>query len=425
MPVWCSFVLILPTVFITPMVFTIFKETHMMFKKISLAAVVCAGFALAACGGATEEKKANTAAAGANVIKIATASPMTGGQATVGKDNYSGALLAVEEINAKGGVDLGGKKYMVELVSEDDAGDPKQGSIVAQKIVDDKSISAVVGHYNSGVTMVAQPIYAKANVMALTVSSNPDVTIKGVRGEAGIPMVYRLGSHDGLQGPALMSFAQKKGLKNVAILDDATAYGKGIADQVEKKAKDLGINVVSHDAATDKTTDFKAVLTKIKASGADSVMWGGYDDTAAILVKQARELGISATFLMPDTVCTDNYIKLAGASAAGTICSTTGAFLSDMKDGAGFKARFEKRFPNQTVQAYAPMYYDGVYTAVAAVKKAGSTEPAKVAAAMKGLTLDGLTGAIAFDDATGERKGTVITILEEKNGKFETLDLIK
>ncbi|TDR32596.1 branched-chain amino acid ABC transporter substrate-binding protein [Hydromonas duriensis] len=396
----------------------------MIFKKLSLTTALVATFALAACGGAKDEKKADTPA-GAGVIKIATASPMSGGQATVGKDNESGARLAVEEINAKGGVDIGGKKYMIELVVEDDAGDPKQGTTVAQKIADDKSISAVVGHYNSGVTMVAEPIYAKANLVSFTVSSNPDVTLKATKGEGGIPMVYRMASHDGKQGPALAAYAQKKGYKTIAIFDDATAYGKGLADQVEKTAKEAGMTIATHESATDKTTDFKSVLTKIKASNVDAIMWGGYDDTAASLVKQARELGIKAAFLMPDAVCTDNYLKLAGTAASGTICSATGLSLADMKDGATFKANFEKRFPGQTVQAYAPLYYDGVYTAIAAVKKAGSTDRAKVAAAMKGLTLTGLSGPIAFDDATGERKDTVITILEEKNKAFVPVDKIK
>lgn len=400
----------------------------MKIKYLTLTASVAASLALMACSGGDKKADAGAAggaaAGGANVIKIATASPMSGEQATVGKDNESGALLAVEEINAAGGVDIGGKKYTVELVVEDDAGDPKQGATVAQKIADDKSISAVVGHYNSGVTMVAQPIYAKANLVAFTVSSNPDVTIKGTKSDSGTTMVYRMASHDGMQGPALASYAQKKGFKNLAVLDDATAYGKGLADQVEKKAKELGVNVVIHESATDKTTDFKGILTKLKSMGVDSIMWGGYDSTAASLVKQARELGINATFLMPDAVCTDNFLKLSGAAAQGTICSATGVQLADMKDGAGFKARFEKRFPGQTVQAYGPLYYDGVKVAVEAIKKAGSTDPAKVAAAIKGLTVEGLSGPIAFED-NGERKNAFITIMEDKDNKFVAVDKIQ
>lgn len=399
----------------------------MLQNKRTLTAAILAAFALAACSGGTkDDKKPADAAATGNVIKIASVSPLSGGSANSGKDNQSGALLAVEEINAKGGVDMGGKKYMLELVSEDDGADPKQGTTVAQKIADDKSISAVIGHYNSGVTMVAQPIYAGANLVALTPSAtNPDVTVKAAKAADGTTMMYRMVAHDGMQGPALAAYAHKKGLKTIAIVDDATTYGKGMADQVEKKAKALGMTVVLHDALTDKTTDFKAVLTKIKAAGADAVMWGGLDDTAATFAKQARELGLKSILMMPDAVCTDNYITLAGAAADGTICSVTGTPLEEMKEGAAFKARFEKRFAGQKVQGFAPFAYDAVVTLVAAIQKSGSTEPAKIAAAMKGITATGLSGAISFDDATGERKDTLITILENKGAKFVTVDKIK
>lgn len=402
----------------------------MKLKYLTLT--VTAALVLAACTGGDKKEAAPAKADGAapaatgNVIKIASVSPLSGGSANSGKDNQSGAMLAVEEINAKGGVEVGGKKYTLELVSEDDGADPKQGTTVAQKIADDKSISGVVGHYNSGVTMAAQPIYAGAGLVALTPSAtNPDVTVKSTKGADGSAMVFRMVAHDGMQGPALAVYAQKKGLKKIAIVDDATTYGKGMADQVEKKAKELGVEIASHESATDKTTDFKAILAKVKASGADAVMWGGLDDTAATFAKQARELGIKATLLMPDAVCTDNYITLSGGASAGTICSVTGVPLEEMKEGMAFKERFEKRFAGQKVQGFAPFAYDAVLTLVEAIKKAGSTEPAKVAAAMQGITATGLSGAIAFDDKTGERKDTVITILEEKGGKFVTVDKIK
>lgn len=403
------------------------KHSHTP-RKIALATLLMASaFGLIACSGGTKEaaKEAPKVMTG-NLIKIASVSPLSGGSANSGKDNQSGALLAVEEINAKGGIDIAGKKYMLELISEDDAADPKQGAIVAQKIADNTSISAVVGHYNSGVTMAAQPAYAKANLVSITPSAtNPDVTVKAVKATDGTTLMYRMVAHDGMQGPALAMYAQKKGIKNIAIVDDATTYGKGMADQVEKKSKELGINVVMHEAATDKTTDFKAILTKIKATGADAIMWGGLDDTAATFAKQARELGLTAKLLMPDAVCTDNYITLAGAAAAGTICSVTGVPLEEMAQGAAFKERFEKRFAGQKVQGFAPFAYDAVYTLVAAIQKAGAAEPAKIAAAMKGISLSGLSGAIAFNDATGERKDTTITILEEKGKKWDIVDKIK
>ena len=261
-----------------------------MMKKQWFAALM----ATAAVVGLSACSKSASSATGANdsVIRIASGSPLSGGQAAAGKDFANGAQLAVDEINAKGGIEVAGKKYTLELVPEDDQGDPKTGATVAQKIVDDKSIVAVIGHYNSGVTMVANSIYAKGNRAALTVSTNPDVIRKAPKLADGATSIFRMDAHDGMQGPALAVFAQKKGVKKLAILDDATAYGKGLGDQVANKAKELGMDVGLRESATDKTVDFKAILTKVKAAGADAIMWGGYDDTGAILSKQARELGL-------------------------------------------------------------------------------------------------------------------------------------
>lgn len=387
-----------------------------MTTALTLTALAAA---LAGCGKGGAGKSEN-------VIYLASVAPLSGGTATAGKDNDSGARLAVEDINAQGGVDIGGKKYTIELLSEDDAADPKQGVIAAQKIVDHGKVLGVVGHYNSGVTMAANPVYARADIILITPSAtNPDLMVKSVKTTSGTISAYRMVAHDGMQGPALAVSAQKQGVKKLAIIDDATAYGKGVADQVAKKAKELGIEVVYREASTDKATDFKALLTKIKSSGADGYMWGGLEDTAATIVKQAKELGMSQKAFMPDAVCTDNFIQLAGDASKGTFCSVTGIPLSEMAEGAAFKERFEKRFNGQKVQGFAPYAYDAVTTIVEAVKKAGTADdPAKVAAAMPGVQAKGLSGPISFQ-ASGERTDTVITILEQKGKAFEVVDKIK
>ena len=360
-----------------------------------------------------------------SVIRIASGSPLSGGQAAAGKDFANGAQLAVDEINAKGGIDVAGKKYTLELVPEDDQADPKTGATVAQKIVDDKSIVAVVGHYNSGVTMVANPIYARGNLASLTVSTNPDVTLKAPKLSDGSTSIFRMDAHDGIQGPALATFAQKNGVKKLAVLDDATAYGKGLGDQVEKKAKELGLDVSLRESATDKTVDFKAILTKIKAAGADGIMWGGYDDTGAILSKQARELGITAILLMPDTACTDNYIKLAGDAGEGAVCSSTSVPLDNMANGAAFRANYNKHFSGQVVQAYAPLSYDAVYVVAEAIKLAGAPHDSlKIAAALPKVKFEGLTGTIAFEP-NGERLNAEIAILQLKDKVFKVVEILK
>ena len=379
--------------------------------------------ALAVVGSLSACNKGGSASGGKDVIYLASVAPLSGGTATAGKDNDSGARLAVEEINAKGGVEINGKKYQIELISEDDGADPKQGPIVAQKVVDHGKVLGVIGHYNSGVTMAANPVYAKANLFTITPSaSNPDVVAKSMKTASGSNSSYRMVAHDGMQGPALAAYANKIGIKKVAIIDDATTYGKGLADKFDGKAKELGMDVVYREATTDKATDFKAILTKIKASEADAIVWGGLEDTAATLTKQARELGLQQKLLMFDAVCTDNYITLSGDTSIGVLCSVTGVPLSEMPEGAAFKERFEKRFNGQKVQGFAPFAYDAVYTVVEAIKKAGTTEDsAKVAAAMEGIQAKGLSGNIAFEPS-GERKDGMITILEQKGKEFVPID---
>ena len=390
-----------------------------MNKKISLVAIL----SVALMGGLSACNKGGGSAGGKDVIYLASVAPLSGGTATAGKDNDSGARLAVEEINAKGGVEINGKKYTIELISEDDGADPKQGPIVAQKVVDHGKVLGVIGHYNSGVTMAASPVDAKAKLFTVTPSaSRPDVVAKSMKTASGSNSSYRMVAHDGMQGPALAAYANKIGIKKVAIIDDATTYGKGLADKFEGKAKELGMDVVYREATTDKATDFKAILTKIKASEADAIVWGGLEDTAATLTKQARELGLQQKLLMFDAVCTDNYITLSGDTSIGVLCSVTGVPLSEMPEGAAFKERFEKRFNGQKVQGFAPFAYDAVYTVVEAIKKAGTTEDsAKVAAAMEGIQAKGLSGNIAFEPS-GERKDGMITILEQKGKEFVPID---
>lgn len=384
---------------------------HTIFKLIPLTAAI----ALAACGGG-DKKAADAAACGKLAdneicVKIGSGAPKTGGIAHLGKDNENGTILAVQEINAKGGVKVGDKIAKFAIVGEDDAGDPKQGPVVAQKLVDAKVVG-VVGHLNSGVSIPANAVYAKAGLVQISPSStNPDYTLKGNKTPKGSVSSYRVVATDAQQGPAVAKFIMKSGGKSIAILDDATQYGKGLADQVEKTFTADGGKVLAREAATDKTTDFKAVLTKIKATNPDYVFWGGMDDTAASLVKQMRELGMTAKLAAADGACTEKFIELSGPAGKGAICSEAGFPLSKMAKGAEFTANYEKAFPGQKVQIYSPFSYDGVYTLVEAIKIAQSVDPEAIAAAMPKVNFQGLIGPIAFDEK-GDIKGGAITIYE-------------
>jgi len=351
------------------------------------------------------------------VVKIGHVGPLTGAIAHLGKDNENGARLAVEEINAAG-LKIDGKAIKLELVTEDDAGDPKTGTAVAQKLVDAKVVG-IVGHLNSGVSIPASKIYNDAGITQISPSStNPQYTLQGFK------VTYRVVATDAQQGPALASYTNKVlKAKKVAIIDDATAYGKGLADEFEKAAKAAGITIVAREATNDKATDFKAILTKVKGRAPDVIMYGGMDATGGPLTKQASELGIKAKIVAGDGVCTDKVAELAGPAISNVVCSEAGMALSKMAKGADFTKKYEARFKGP-VQVYAPFTYDAVYVLVDAMKRAKSTTAAAVLAQMPTTNYPGTIGNIAFDKK-GDMKEGVITIYDFKGGKKSVVDVVK
>src|ERR1700748_2816438 len=279
-----------------------------------------------------------TSASADEVVKIGHVAPLTGGIAHLGKDNENGARLAVEEINAKG-LTINGQKVTLQLDPQDDAADPRTATQVAQKLVDD-NVVAVGGHPNSGTSISASKIYSDAGIVQISPSATtPAYT------QQGFKTTYRVVATDAQQGPALANYASK-GLKvkSVAIVDDSTAYGQGLANEFEKTAKSLGLTVVSHDATNDKAVDFRAILTKIKGEKPDAIMYGGMDATGGPFAKQAKQLAINAKVLAGDGVCTEDLSKLAGDAADNVICSQAGMALEKMAGGSEFQAKYQKRF---------------------------------------------------------------------------------
>ena len=395
---------------------------YQAFKLLPLAAAI----ALTACGGGNQKttEACGPLEAGQVCVKIGHGAPRTGGIAHLGKDNENGAQLAVNEINAKGGIKVGDKVVKLALIGEDDAADPKQGPVVAQKLVD-AGVVGVVGHLTSGVTIPANAVYAKAGMVQISPSStNPDYTLKGEKTPKGFVSAYRMVATDAMQGPAMGKFMLNNGAKTVAILDDSTQYGKGLADQVEQTLKNGGVQVLMHEASTATTTDFKAVLTKIKGLNPDYLFWGGMDDTAASLVKQMKELGMTTKLASADGPCTKKFIDLAGDAAEGVVCSQAGMPLSKMAKGAEYSANYEKTFAGQKVQIYSPFAYDAVYALAEAMKIAGSTDREAIAAAMPKVSFPGLTGQVAFDEK-GDIKNGAISIFQVRNKALEVIDIIK
>ena len=392
------------------------KRSH----QLSLAVALALG--LAACGQKDEPKKADKGAstsaapaapAGATVT-IAHAGPLTGSIAHLGKDDENGVALAIEQANAKK-ITIGGQPVTFKMMSEDDQADPKVGTTVAQKLVDAK-VAAVVGHLNSGVTIPASEIYGKAGIPVISGSAtNPQLT------ERGIKTVFRTVGRDDQQGPAIAQYiAGELKAKKVAIADDKTAYGEGLANEVEKTLKGAKISIVGRERTTDKETDFKAILTKIKAKNPDVVFYGGMDATGGPLIKQARELGIKAVFAFGDGACTDEMGKLAGQAAEGMVCSQAGlpreAASKEFADA--FKAKFGE------IKQYAPYFYDGTMAVIEAMKKANSTDPAKFAPEMFNVSFTGATGTVAFDQK-GDRKDAEMTIFKLQGGKVVPISIVK
>jgi branched-chain amino acid transport system substrate-binding protein len=384
---------------------------------------IAAAVALAACGkkeepAKKEEAKAAPAAPAPATVKIGHVAPLTGGIAHLGKDNENGARLAVEEINAAGGIDAGGTKIKLELVAEDDKADPKEGTLAAQKVVD-AGVVAVVGHLNSGTSIPASKIYSDAGVTQISPSAtNPKLT------EQGFKTTFRVVANDNQQGAVLANFAANEmKAKTIAIIDDRTAYGQGLADVVERVAKEKGLKVVAREFTNDKATDFNAILTKVRGAKPDVVMYGGMDATAGPMAKQMKQLGIKAPLLAGDGVCSPEFIKLAGDAAGILSCSMAGEAVEKMAKGADFVAKYKAKF-NQDVQVYSPYSYDAVYVIADAIKRAGKADRAAITAAMPATSYTGVTGTIAFDEK-GDIKGGAISMFNVKDGKLHYLSTVR
>ena len=350
--------------------------------------------------------------AGEIVVKIGAAGPLTGPQSHLGKDNENGTRMAIDDLNAQG-VEIGGKKAKIELISEDDQGDPQTGTIVAQRLVD-LGVNGVIGHFNSGVSIPASKIYFDAGIPQISPSStNPKYTRQGFN------TAFRLVANDIQQGTVDGEYAVKKlGAKRIAIIDDRTAYGQGLADEFEKGAKASGAQIVTREYTNDKATDFMAVLTNVKRKDPDLLFFGGIDAQSGPMLKQMKNLGVGAKFMTGSGGCTPTFIKLAGDAAEGAYCSRAGTPVEQMPRGKEFQRRFAAKYGE--IQNYAPYCYDAVYVLIAAMKAAGSAEPSKYLPSLGKVEYNGVTAKISFDP-NGDLKVSSVTLFQDKNGKWEPL----
>jgi branched-chain amino acid transport system substrate-binding protein len=355
------------------------------------------------------------------VVKIGHVGPLSGAIAHLGKDNENGARLAIEDLNAKG-ISIGGKKVKFVLVAEDDAADPKQGTAAAQKLVDAK-VSGIVGHLNSGTSIPASKIYSDAGIPQISPSAtNPKFTRQGYK------TTFRVVADDVHLGGTLGRYAVKelKG-KAIAVIDDRTAYGQGVAEEFEKAVKAVGGNLVGHEFTTDKATDFMSILTTIKSKKPDIVFFGGMDAVGGPMMKQMKSLGLNAKFMGGDGICTTELVKLAGDAMANgqVVCAEAGGVDGASKKGMDdFGVKYKKRF-NDDVKLYAPYVYDAVNVMVDAMQRAKSSDPAKYLPELaKTSGYKGVTGNISFD-AKGDIKDGALTLYTYKEGKRDQLAVVR
>ena len=355
------------------------------------------------------------------VLRIGHVAATSGAIAHLGKDNENGARMAVEELNAKG-VLIGGKRYKIVLQAEDDAADPKQGTAVAQKLVD-AQVNGVIGHETSGTTIPASRIYFNAGIPQISPSaSNPSYTRQGFN------TAFRNVANDEQLGAALARYAVQNGkARQIAVIDDRTAYGKGLTDEFIKNVKKKGAaHIVSQQYTTDKASEFSAILTAVKSKKPDLVFFGGMDAVAGPMLQQMKKLGINASFMGGDGLCSDSMARLSGDAMVDgkVICAEAGGIEAAQQKGMDdFRAAYRKRF-GIDVLTYAPYAYDALLAMVEAMQQAGSPDPAKYLPALAKIRHKGVTGTVAFD-ARGDVQDGVLTIFTFKGGKRQRVTVMK
>ena len=363
----------------------------------------------AACGGAWAQD--------VQTVRIGHSGPVSGGIAHIGKDTENGVRMALDELNAQNLV-IGGKKIHFEIAAEDDAGDPRQATAVAQKMCDAK-VAGVVGHLQSGTSIPAASVYNKCGLPHITAAAtNPDLT------KPGYPTTFRLIANDNALGAALALFAADAlQVKRVAVIDDRTAYGQGVANVFKATALQKGLQVVAEEFTTDKATDFMAILTAIKGKKPDAVFYGGLDAQAGPMLRQLEQLGLgNVKFFGGDALCTEKLPELAAKAStlAGVTCATGGASVQKMQGGPEWKKRYDARFPGQ-FQIYSPYAYDAANVLVDAMRRADSTDPKVYTAFIPKTQYKGVTANIAFT-AKGELTQPAVTLYQYRDGRRVALN---
>ncbi|WDD91394.1 branched-chain amino acid ABC transporter substrate-binding protein [Burkholderia sp. FERM BP-3421] len=352
----------------------------------------------------------------ADVVKIGFAAPLTGPQANYGADMQKGVQLAIADFNATHPV-IGGHPVTVVLDSQDDQADPRTGTTVAQRLIDD-DVRGVIGHFNSGTSIPASDLYDRAGLPQISMATSPQYTARGYK------TTFRLLTSDAQAGRIVGTYAVKTlHYTRVAIIDDRTAYGQGIADEFASAVQAAGGAIVKRDFTNDKALDFAAILTNLKGLNPDAIFYGGGDAQSSPMIRKMRQLGIKAAFVTGEMSRSPTFLKVGGDAAEGAIVYMGGLPKEKMPGFAGYAARYKARF-NEDVITYSPYAYDGTIALLTAMKNANSTDPkvygpyvAKVA--IKGVSAD----RIAYD-AHGDLRDAPVTIYRVERGAFKPIDTL-
>lgn len=373
-------------------------------KKITLSllstAIALAGLSAAPAGAQESE-----------TVLIGLAGPLTGPSARIGKDLENGAQLAIDDINNQHPV-IDGKAVTFKLQSEDDQSDPRTAVAVAQRLVD-SGVAGVVGHWNTGTSIPAARIYHDAGIAQVA-----PVATGHAYTRQGFDTSFRVMGHDDDGGQFAGQYAlQTLKAKRIAVIDDRTAFGQGLADEFIKSLEAQGVKIVDRQYVDDKTVDFSAVLTAIRSKNADLIFFGGVDSQAAPLARRIKQLGLNAKLMGAGGFVSQTFLKLAQKEGDGVVALEPGLPVEQMPGGKGFEQAYQARYHTH-IELHAPFAYDATRVLVAAMEKANSVDPAKYLPALRAISYSGVTGQIAFDKE-GNLKSPSFTVYQVVDGKWQ------
>ncbi len=354
---------------------------------------------------------AGTAVA-ADTIKIGLMAPLTGAWASEGQDMQQIVELLADEINMAGGIN--GQK--IEIVTEDDGGDPRTAALAAQRL-STQGLVAVIGTYGSAVTEASQGIYDEAGLIQV---ANGSTAIR--LSEKGLKYFLRTCPRDDEQGLVAYKALKNGGYKSIAILHDNSSYAKGLADEAKALLEKDGANIVFYDALTPKENDYSAILTKMKAANPDVVFFTGYYGEAGLLLRQKMEMNWNVPFLGGDATNNPDLVKIAGKEAAAGFMFLSPPVPQDLdsKEAMAFMTAYKKKYNAEPGSVWAVLSGDGLRVVAEAIKATGSTDPDKLVDYMKTKmdNFPGLTGQISFNDK-GDRVGDLYRVYKvSADGKF-------